>query len=324
MSSFDENALLAGKDDVARCGIAHRAGEWLTNDGRDLAGRQAAEALARALAADASERVRYELSLAVRQTKFLPRDIALKIAHDIDSVACPFLEVTEVFSEEDWRQLVLTISRTALLSVARRASMPETLAVAVAEIGDTEVAETLVGNKAAPMTEPVCSKIISRFGTVQSVLTKMAGRDDLVAEVVVALTNKITGAVREKMFKRYNMPDRTEAIGAEAATNALLALVRDTPDDGLAALVQSLSKEGKLADLLLLRAICAGHLRFVATAIATRIKSDSEHVEHILRHSSLRNVAELFTVAHIPKVLHADFWTAISSIRTSTVSAANS
>lgn len=315
MPSFELDTLLAGKDDVARCGIARRAGERLAIGELDPADRQAAEALARALAADAVERVRYELSLAIRHAKYLPRDIALQIAHDVDSVACPFLEVTEVFSESDWRQLVLTISRTALVSVARRAKLSEALALSVAEIGDATVAEALAGNRGAPMTGLVSATLVDRFATVQAVLGRLAGRDDLAAEVVVMLTAKISGAAREKLLKRYNMPDHTEVISAEAEAGALLALVRDTPEDGLVALVRSLSKEGKLSDLLLLRAVREGYATFVATAIAERVKSEPEDVENTLLHSGVRNVVDLLKRAHIPEALHDNFWAAISATR---------
>lgn len=69
------------------------------------ADRRAAEELAAALARDALDRVREALAVSVRNADHLPRAVALRIAHDIDSVACPFLEFTQVFSESDWEQL---------------------------------------------------------------------------------------------------------------------------------------------------------------------------------------------------------------------------
>ena len=155
--------LLSGKDDDARIVIARRVGQCLSVDELPLAERRGAEALAGHLVRDAAERVRRELSEAVKGATHLSRDVALKIAHDVDSVACPFLSATEVFSDEDWRDLVLTVSRGARIAAACRTSMSEGLAIALAETGDTAVAQALVENTAAPMTKPVCNPLIERF-----------------------------------------------------------------------------------------------------------------------------------------------------------------
>ena len=133
--------------------------------------------LARALIDDAIESVRSELSKAIAHAKHLPRDLALKLAHDVDAVACPFLEATEVFS---WQQLVLTISRGAQNAMARRSSMSEEIAGLLAEVGESMVAETLIENPSAPMTKPVCFTLMDRFASEIWVLDKLAHRDDLV------------------------------------------------------------------------------------------------------------------------------------------------
>jgi uncharacterized protein (DUF2336 family) len=119
--------------------------------------------LAQDIARDVVEQVRCALSNAIRNTHHLPRPLAMMLAHDVDSVACPFLEVTEMFTEADWQSLILTISRNARVTVARRENMPDSLALSLAEIGDSVVAETLVENAAAPMTAVVCDTLLQRF-----------------------------------------------------------------------------------------------------------------------------------------------------------------
>ena len=90
---------LSSMDDGTRRRIARRVGEQLSLENLPDAERLAGEALARELVADMVALVRIEFAKAVRNAKYLPKDIALKIAHDVGSVACPFLEITEVFSE---------------------------------------------------------------------------------------------------------------------------------------------------------------------------------------------------------------------------------
>ena len=76
-----------GKNVAERAILARRAGAHLAGPVRSLGDRRAAEELARHLAVDAIEAVREQLSKAVRHSRFLPRDVAMTIAHDIDAVS---------------------------------------------------------------------------------------------------------------------------------------------------------------------------------------------------------------------------------------------
>ena len=104
--------LLDDKGDDARSRIARRVGQQLSLNDLSETDRRAAETLARELVCDVIERVRAALSNAVRHAKYLPRDVALRIVHDVDSIACPFLEATGIFSHDDWQNLLATISQS--------------------------------------------------------------------------------------------------------------------------------------------------------------------------------------------------------------------
>lgn len=312
MASLALQSLLAGKDDLARTAIARRVGERLSAATVDETDRQAAEALARVLATDAVERVRCALSLSVRHARHLSREIAMRIAHDVDSVACPFLEVTEVFSEEDWQQLVLTIRRSALVAVARRGAMPVSLAVSLAELGSQAVAETLVDNRAAPMNQRVAGTLIDRFPGATQVMDKLALREDIVAEIAARLTTRVSAAARARLAERYRMPDHTEVVGAEAEMAALLALARHTAPPGLAALVHTLKRDGKLSDFLLLKAAGENLLDFLGVALADRATLRLENVKGTLNQGGSHAVVELLRRAGVAEPLHESFWAALS------------
>ena len=315
MLDADLEKVLGGKDEATRSEIAHRVGQCLSTDDLSDVERRAAEALARELARDAIERVRCELSKAVRHSNFLPRDIALKIAHDVDSVACPFLEVTDVFSESDWQQLILTISRSSLVAVAGRSLMTEGLALALTNLGDSVVAESLIGNPAAPMTGPVCHTFMDRFSSETWILDKLAHRDDLIVEIVFKLTEKVSAAAREKLLRSYKMPDYTEQIVAEANSATILRLIREVPELHLPILVESLKQENKLTHLLLLAAARENLLAFFGAALSALAAVRSEQVRSVILHSGTKAVIKLFQQAHIPAAMYDDFWEALEVAR---------
>lgn len=307
--------FLDAKSDDDRIEIAGRVGDRLCRDGLPEAERLAAEALARALVADAIERVRRALSEAVRHARFLPRDIALRIAHDVDPIACPFLEVTEVFSESDWQQLVLTISRGARIAVARRTSMSDGLARALAEVHDTVVAETLIGNGAAPLTAPVCHLLMERFAESPWVVEKLADRTDLAAEVATTLCLRVSAAARDKLARTYQLADFTEPVVAEAETDAVLQLVREAPHARLLALAEQLKHDRKLTPMLLITSLREGHLAFFTAAFSVLSDMSLAKVNSLMLHEGAAPVTRAFSQARIPGALHDDFWEALQDAR---------
>ncbi len=315
MAGSGEDNLLQGQNENARISIAQRVGARLSTADIPAAERQAAEALARQLAADAIERVRTALSTAVATATNLPRDLALKIAHDVDAVACPFLEITEVFSESDWEQLILTISRGAAVAVARRAKMPESLALTLARFGDTIVAEAFVENRAAPMTEPVCDTLIDRFESSTWILDKLADRDDLLTAIAARLTTLVSAKAREKLEQQYRLSEDAGSTMSKAEKLAILQLVRDTPVTHLPTLVRQLNNDRKISHGLLLKALREDLLEFFAAALAETTRTPQRTVRPLILRGTASEVLAFFRKARLPAARLDDYWKALMESR---------
>lgn len=317
MTAFDLNLAetLWQKDKDARIAIAERIGVCLAADDTPDAERRAAETLARELLHDAVARVRFELSCAVRTSRTLPSDIALAIAHDVDSIAQPFLEVTDVFSEAEWERLVVTVSMASRGVLAGRGSMSPRLALAIAQLGDSDVVETLIDNPICPMTVPICGTIIDRFDPESAILDKLAGRDDLVADIVVKLITKVSDTVRERLARVHGLTP-ADPVFDLAAHQTLVQLVRDTPASGFPNLAASLNREGRLTHEFLLASFDAGLFPFVVAAFAKLSELGARPVRTILLHRSAGEVFELFKQTGIPPEMRDRFWDALSDVRT--------
>jgi uncharacterized protein (DUF2336 family) len=306
---------LEGKDEEACLLIAQRDGSRLCSDVLPEADRRAAELLARALADEAMESVRSELSKAIARARHLPRDLALKLAHDVDSVSCPFLELTEVFSDSDWQQLLLTISRGARNAVAKRASMSEELAGSLAQIGESVVAETLIENPAAPMTRSVCYTLMDRFSSEIWVLDKLAQRNDLVSEIAMKLTTIVSAVAREKLKAAYNTPELTEPLAAEAETGALFQVVRKTHKTDMTAVAEELRRKGRLTPPLIMKALQENHLEFLEAALSVLSERSIQHVRSVVLRAGPDAVTQLLVRAKFPDGLHDQFWQDLEAIR---------
>jgi uncharacterized protein (DUF2336 family) len=261
--------MLAGKAAGARRSIAAKLGERLAAD-LSADERFAAEELARLLAKDAIEVVRRALMTSVRNCRFLPRDVALKIAHDVDSISVPFLEVTEVFSEDDLQQLILTISDRARAGVARRPRLPERVATSLAEIGDAYTAQCLVENESTQLGEAALTTLVLRFQEREWLMERLAERANLPPTIVERLIAKVSDAAREKLLTRYRIPDFIEPIVNSAKMSALLQAVRDASEQDLLLLAEAMHQRGELSPILILEALKDNHLAFFEMAMAVR------------------------------------------------------
>ena len=315
MQQLAPDSLLTGKDEDACVHIAQRVGLNLCDEVLSEAARRAAELLARALADDAIENVRIALSKAIGRAKHLPRDLALKLAHDVDSVACPFLQVTEVFSDSDWQQLILTISRGACAAVARRTPLSESIANSLVQAGDSIVTETLIENPTAPMTKSICHTIMDRFALEIWVLDKLASRDDLISEIAVELTTIVSAVARKKLETTYKLTDFAEPVAAEAETGALLQIVKKTPKADLIAISEKLQKRGRLKPILVLKALQENHLDFLEAALSVLAGRSLEHVRSVILRAGSDAVKQLLGKAQIPDLMHEDFWKEIEIVR---------
>ena len=307
--------LLVGKDEGARSEIARRVGEHLRLEDLPEVEQRAAEALARHLVADAVERVRGALAEAVSTATYLPRDVALKIAHDVDAVACPFLQATDVFSEADWKQLVLTVSRGARVAVASRPRLSEGVAVVLAEVGDSVVTGALVENPAAPMTRRVCETIMDRSDDAGWVLDALAQRDDLFAETAAHLITKVSSVAQAQLTKTYGLTASAVGLSAAAESGAMLKLIGKVPVKRLPAFVKHLRERKQFSHRLLLEALRDGSLDFFDAAVADLARLPLPKVRHLVDHGNDGLLTGLLSRVEIPQEIYSDIWEELKRFR---------
>src|SRR4051812_45764532 len=87
--------------------------------------RAAAHEIIRLMAHDAAEVVRRALADTLKASDLLPRDVALALARDVETIALPVLSCSPVFTDEDLAEIVRACGPTRQLAVARRASLSE-------------------------------------------------------------------------------------------------------------------------------------------------------------------------------------------------------
>lgn len=306
LRSYEADYLVSEMQPEKRAEVARKLAGKLREESTQLE-RELTWAVARQLAEDAVEVVRSALARSICDCEFLPKDIGYTLAYDIESVAVPFLKVTEIFSENELVEIAGAVTDSVRIAIASRENLPPKVTNLLAEAGNLDVAHTMVDNPTAAIDEVGFATLTERFGRDQTLLERMALRTDLSPAIVTDLIIRVSNTARQELEKRYGMaPDFVNVLAQEAENNALLDLAEfNTASDALY-YAADLHKKGELTPTFCLMAIRNGNLPFFEAAMAVRTGTSVENVELILREGSMQATSLLCTKAKLPSLLHRE------------------
>src|SRR6476660_3123526 len=116
LTDADIRTLVRGPTEDERAAAAHKLCRRI-DAGISDEEREAAHDVLRLMAADAAELVRRALAVTLKTSTILPRDVAMKLAADVESVAVPLLNHSPVFSDEDLCEIVRAMGEVKQLAV---------------------------------------------------------------------------------------------------------------------------------------------------------------------------------------------------------------
>src|SRR3984885_1629104 len=138
-----------------------------------------AQDIARIMAQDVAETVRQALAESLRRAVHLPRDVALRLAHDVEAVALPILTDSPVLAEADLVAILRQADPARQQAIASRADVSEPVADALITGADESAVVVLLRNQAARIAEPSLHRAVDRFSDSDAVKTGIAHRTSL-------------------------------------------------------------------------------------------------------------------------------------------------
>lgn len=240
--------------------------------------RQIAKEILRVMARDAALMVREALSESVKGFEDLPRDVALELARDVESVAVPLLGDSDIFTEEDLIGLVRGGSEGKQVAIAGRKSVPSAVSEALVDTGNTDVVSELVKNEGANIPEVLMHRVVDEFGEEETVNGPLAMRSDVSATISERLVVLVTDQIRSRMIESGKIDkSRAETLVRESRERATVDLAhRLNQGQDIRKLVQQLKDNGRLTPSVILRAACSGEMRFFEEAFASLIGIEYE------------------------------------------------
>lgn len=270
LTDVDLRTLLKGATADERAVAAHKLCRTIDRGELTADDREAAADILRVMAADAAELVRRALAVTLKSSPLVPRDVALKLARDVESISLPMLGFSPVFTDDDLGEIVRLGGPVRQLAIAKRPQLSEKVTGAIVEFGAEDAVEAACANDNATFSENTLQKALDRFEKSEQVLAAVAYRNALPLAVTERLISMVGDQVRDHLVNNHALSAEmalTIATGAtERATVDLVDQAGRAADPK--AFAAHLHKVQRLTASLLLRSLAHGHMTFFECAVA--------------------------------------------------------
>lgn len=287
---------------VAYCGTTAESAE-----------RRLAEEIIDIWLREAVEEVRAAMSRQLRSCPFLPRALALRMAHDVESVALPILRHSEVLTDEDLCDVIRCAGTAHLVAIAQRRRLSQGVADALIARRREPATAALIDNPGATLSERSFHRIIDSLPDAERIHTTLARRVDLPVAIAERLIAYVSDQLRESLVVRFGLPQTLAISMADLAREAATtrALAADDRAAAVAPLVDHLHSVRRLTPTFLLRALCDGKITLFEAGLAKRASLSLEHTRAMLRVADSVGEAELYQRAGISPLLYPAFRAAV-------------
>jgi uncharacterized protein (DUF2336 family) len=270
LTDEDIRTLVKGATPDERAVAAHKICRNIDRSVVTPADRDKAHEILRVMASDAAELVRRALAVTLKNSPNVPRDVALKLARDVESISLPILSASPAFTDEDLIEIVRLGGPVRQVVIAKRPRVSQAVTEAIVENGVERAVEAACANDNADFAERTLQKVIERFERSERVLAAVAYRQALPMSVTEKLIDMVSEQVRDHLINHQTLsPELALEIAMGAKERATIDLVDQA---GRAADVKTfvahLHKNERLTASLLLRALAHGHMTFFEWGIA--------------------------------------------------------
>ena len=220
------------------------------------------------LSKDVTEEVRRALAITLRLSKNLPREIAHRLAHDVDTIAVPILSSSPVITDEDLLEVLESRAGVKAQAVASRKHLSRKVSHAVIEFGDAASIASLAANDTALIAPEDAARMVELAKDDDLIRAAALRRQDMPQDLVVKLIQHHVGHIDQCLQPETEHHAQIARDTGERAHARWTSA--DWAPDAMKTYVASLAAAGSLSDAVIARAAGQGDWRFVQLAIASR------------------------------------------------------
>jgi uncharacterized protein (DUF2336 family) len=315
LSSHDVARLMAEPSPDLRVELAGKLAADLSGNTLTATEVALAQDIVRILARDVEEKVRASLSRGLRHASNLPRDVARRLADDVEYVALPLLADCLVLTDEDLIGIVRGGSCLKQEAIASRANLPEIVSHSLIMHAQEPAVVVLMGNNTANIADDSFDRAVNRFAVSTRVKEAMVLRDKLPAAVAERLVTMVSKALQAHLVMTHALAPATATdIVLNAREQAIIHLSWGASDVDLRRMVTQMHCNGRLTPSLILRALCTGDIAFFEAAMAVRGDVPLENAQVLIHEPGRRGLEALYRKAAMPEVLYGAVLAAVDVV----------
>ncbi|MGE0597025.1 MAG: DUF2336 domain-containing protein [Hyphomonadaceae bacterium] len=313
LTDSDIRTLVKGPTEEDRAHAAHKLCRCIEEAELSADERTHAEQLIAIMAMDAAVLVRRALSVALKNSPKLPRDIANKLGRDIETIALPVIANSPVLTDSDLVELVRTCPPSKQVAVASRETLSVAVTGAIAEYAAPEAVERALANDNALFDEDGLETALDRFSGLSEITTAMVHRGALPVSITEKLVSLVTGEVFDHLVNHHELPPQLAIeLAMGARERATLDIVEQAVlQNDVQRFVQQLNLNGRLTPSLLMRGLCLGHMDFVEHAMAELAGLSHQRIWLLMHDNGPLGLKAAFDRAGLPPRLYPSFRAAI-------------
>ncbi|HVO01514.1 MAG TPA: DUF2336 domain-containing protein [Candidatus Cybelea sp.] len=318
LTEADVQRLMASPSSDVRADTAEKVAQAFGSAALTPAERQLAEAIFRVMVKDAEVMVREALARHLKSNPDLPKDVAVSLAKDVESVSLPVLEFSSVLSDTDLIEIARSAGAEKQAAIARRAEVSSAVAEALVDHGRTPgVVATLVANPGAKLSEAVLEKAIEKHGGDVAVKNTLANRHDLPVTIAERLVAAVSESLREYLLtKRELSADQAADLVLQARERATVALLPPgAKSTDVVDLVRQLRDHQRLSPSLILRALCLGDIGFFEASMAVLSNTSIINARALIHDEGRLGLQSLYARTGLPTPLYPAFRVAVDMVR---------
>ncbi len=287
LTETDVRTLIKGPTEDSRAQAAHKICRCIEEASLTPEERLHAEGIIAIMAQDAAVLVRRSLAVALKNSPKLPREIANKLARDVESIALPVIMNSPALTDADLVEIVRNSPPTKQVAVASRETLSTTVTGALASFAVADAVERALANDNAAFDQAGLETALDRFAGVSSVTAAMVHRNELPVGVTEKLVSIVSGELFDHLVNNHELPPQLAIdLAISSRERATLDIVEQAAQQrDLARFVQQLNLNGRLTPSLIMRGMCLGHIAFVEHAMA-ELAGLSHHRLWLLMHDS--------------------------------------
>lgn len=263
--------------------------------------RQIAEEIFRFMVKDAEVRVREALAQNLKESPDLPHDVALSLAQDVDQVALPILQFSDVLTDDDLIEIIQSQSEDKQTAIAGRSSVSDSVSEALVDTGNEKAITSLLSNEGADISENSLKKVVDDYGEREQIQDAMVHRPKLPVSVAEKLVTVVSEKLAGELIARHDLPENAVTdLVLQTRERAIISLSTDSDTGDVDILVQQLHKNGRLTPSIVLRGLCMGDLTFFEAAIAELASVSLANARQLIYDSGQLGLRTLCREAKIP------------------------